>query len=389
MNKLLKALISLLIIIAANATWPAVHFLALSDIHYGANNATGNGHDTGDVLWSSALEKFKVLQQKVDFILLLGDLPTHPFPFLGNDRKAQYEAKIFHDLFIADNTHKPIFYVPGNNDSLEGNYQPFAKQGKSPLSYAYDWQGACAYCDGLIIDKTAMESGGYYATYVIPNNQDIILIVLNATQFAKLPFWIPPYLNQDADAKQQLKWLAAQLKNHQAKQLLIAMHEEPGMDYRNKKVWQDESLAQFIALLNKYHKNYQQISLLTSHSHYDELRKITLNEDRNIYAYSTPSISRRHYNNPAMKIFHLNDDLTIQDFTTYFTTDESRWANDHYYAINSPNHIFGACKGLSLTTCLDSLSTEQVCELMEGKAIYSTKNKDRKGFNCLKSYKIN
>ncbi|WP_165482777.1 metallophosphoesterase [Legionella gresilensis] len=389
MNKLLKILIGFFIFFAAQPTWPAIRFLALSDIHYGANNITGNGHDTGDILWSSALEKFKTLQQDVDFILLLGDLPTHHFPFFSKVDKAQYEAKIFHDLFITDNTHKPIYYVPGNNDSLAGNYQPFAKQGKSPLSYAYDWQGACAYCDGLMIDKTAMESGGYYATYVLPKNKDIILIVLNATQFAKLPLWIPSYLNQDDDAEQQLEWLATQLKNHQAKQLLIAMHEEPGIDYRNKKVWKDKPLTQFIKLLNKYHKNYQQISLLTSHSHYDELRKITLKNGKAIYAYSTPSISRRHYNNPAMKIFHLNDDLILQDFTTYFTNDEARWGDDHYYAINSQNNIFSTCKDRSLAACLNSLNTEKICELMEGKAIYSTKNEDKKGFNCLKSYNIN
>ncbi|WP_419420670.1 metallophosphoesterase [Legionella sp. D16C41] len=386
MNRLKLA--SCLLLFSTYLWSAAPSFLTISDIHYGTTNKIGNGYDTGDVLWNTTLPKFTDLHKKADFILLLGDLPTHSL-MMSDAKKALLETKIFHDLYLADTEHKPIFYIPGNNDSLTGNYQPFAKEGKSPLTYAYDWQGACAYCDKLIIDKTAMESDGYYTTYVLPDNKDILLIVLNTTQFAKLPFWMSPYLNQEIDADRQLKWLAAQLKNHKAKQLLIAMHEEPGLDYRNQMVWQQKPQNEFIALLNTYQQNYQQISLLTSHSHYDELRKITLKNDKHIYAYSAPSISRRHYNNPAMKIFQLNDNLVMQDFTTYYTTDETQWKDSHYQAIKSQSNIFSTCQGLTLPACLNSLTTNQVCELMEGKAIYSTKNEDKKGFNCLNTYQIN
>ncbi|STX28409.1 acid sphingomyelinase-like phosphodiesterase [Legionella beliardensis] len=391
MNTLLKNIIGLIALICSSYAWPALHFLTIADIHYGSNNTIGNGHDTGDVLWTTTLKKLHELQRQVDFSIVLGDLPTHSLPLLSNKtQKAQYEAKVFQDLYKANSQHKPIFYVPGNNDSLTGNYQPFAKNGSSPLDYAYNWQGACAYCQELIIDKTAMHSDGYYSSYVLPNNKEVLLIVLNTTQFAKLPWLAMPYVKQSRDANRQLKWLESQLKNNKAKQLLIAMHEEPGVDYHKQAIWQENYLQAFIKLLNNYQQNYQQISLLTAHSHYDELRKITLTNGKPIYAYATPAISRSHYNNPAMKVFHLNDEFYLQDFTTHYSLNESQWTNHYYHAIAAENDaIFSTCAGLPLAACLDTLPTEKLCDLMEGKFIYSTKNQDKTGFNCLNTYNIN
>lgn len=389
MKLLRSTLIGLAIFLCSTYTLASSHFLTLSDIHYGKDNRPGNGHDTGDMLWSSALGKFKELTTQIDFIILLGNLPTHSI-FESSTKKGDYEAKIFHDLYKADSHYKPMFYVAGNNDSLAGNYQPFLFNGRSPLDYAPDWQGACVYCDGLILDKSAMYQGGYYSTYVMPNNKDIILIALNATQFTGIPFWLPAYLNQDLDANQQLEWLETQFNRHHAKQLLIAMHEPPGVDYQDKPIWKENYLKTFIYLLNKYQDHYQQISLLASHTHYDELRKITLDNSRPIYSYSTPSISRSHYNNPAMKVFHLADDFSIYDFTTYYTTDEAHWDNNYYDAIKSKNNnIFPNCSNLHLAACLDSLSNENVCQLMQEKFIYSVKNQDKRITNCLNSYKIN
>ena len=96
---------------------------------------------------------------------------------------------------------KPMFYITGNNDSLAGNYQPFELEGKSPLNFAQDWTGACVHCKGLIIDGTHMHHSGYYSSYVMPHNKDIILIALNSTQWVQTPMLAARYPNQDKDAR--------------------------------------------------------------------------------------------------------------------------------------------------------------------------------------------
>ncbi len=79
--------------------------------------------------------------------------------------KKKYFEFIFHQLYIADLAKKPLFYVPGNNDSLYGNYQPFSKNGTSILSFAPEWHGACLYCNNLLLNDAFMFERGYYSTY--------------------------------------------------------------------------------------------------------------------------------------------------------------------------------------------------------------------------------
>jgi hypothetical protein len=224
---------------------------------------------------------------------------------------------------------------------------------------------------------------------VIPNNRNIILIALNANQFVNPVFLAPRYPNQDQQAKIQLAWLEQQLRQHHAQQLLIAMHEEPGLDSNNNAVWRSSYLTTFINLLNRYHTNYQQLSLLPGHSHYDELRKIVLTDKTAIYSYSTPAISRNHYTNPAMKIFYLDKQQKLVDFTTYYTTDEQHWQNEQYHALLSTGDtIFPNCGTYNLPHCLDLLTNEEVCEKMTKHYIFTVKNRDKPITNCLSSYII-
>lgn len=365
----------------------ASQFLTLSDIHYGPNNSIDD-KNTGDSLWQIALNKFNELSASADFIIFLGDLPDHNLKKAID--KSEVEAKLFHDLYQLSN-RKPIFYIPGNNDSLLGNYQPFSYNGVSPLNNTHEWEGgACAHCEGLLIDDSLMREKGYYSSYVIPNNKDVVLIALNATQFSQIPWWIPPYFEQEKDAIEQLDWLAKQLNQLHANQLLIAMHQQPGVDYRNKLIWQKKHLTKFIQLLHIAQKNNQEVTLLASHSHYDEIRKITLTTGEEIFSYSTPSISRIHNNNSAMKVFELNNDCTIKNFITYFTPSNEHWANDHYQAINcDKDSIFPSCNVNKLRDCLVSLSNEEVCNRLQTQRIYGVKNPQVKITNCLKSYVVN
>ncbi len=370
----------------------STQFLTISDIHYSYRNTPGDGHDTDDTLLQSAMTKFSQLSKNADFIIHLGDIPTHgKYPAI---EKEGYEKIVFQSLYQADTTAKPMFYVTGNNDSLLSNYGPFSYNGHSPLDVAEDWSGACAHCENLMINDEHMRDGGYYSSYVIPGNNEVILIALNSIQFTDLSSRRPPpYPNQKEDATTQLLWLEKELSQHYAKQLLIAMHIPPGTDYLGKSSWHSTYLQQFIALLKKYRSRYHEITLLSSHSHMDEVRKLSLDQTHNIYLFSTPSISRIHHNNPAMKVFQLDSNYSLSNFTTFYTKSDESWLDDpnlddHYSAIGEAG-IFPQCQqALSLANCLDSLSQDSVCADIENGKFYGVKSDLVDNSLCRTTYEV-
>lgn len=360
-------------------------FLTLSDIHYGATNTSKDGQDTGPDFLKIMLSKFQELSSKADFILFLGDIPTHS---LFNVAKKEHdETLIFHDLYQNNRQSKPMFYIPGNNDSLGGNYQPFESNGISPLHFAKDWTGACVHCKKLIIDNSHMYHDGYYSSYVMPKNKEVMLIVLNATQWTVTPFF-SQYPHQQKDAIAQLNWLENQLKQHQAKQLLIAMHEAPGNNYLNQPIWHKQYLKAFIKILEKHHHLYEQITLLTAHSHMDGFGKIHLQDNTNIYSYSIPGISRNHHNYPGMKLFYFNKRYQIQNVTTYYTSFLDKWLNQKYNALGNTHAIFPQCRD-TLAACLNKLSDQQVCLHLDKGLFYGVKSPYVPNNACHKIYKIN
>ncbi|WP_058493630.1 metallophosphoesterase [Legionella worsleiensis] len=362
-------------------------FLTVSDIHYGSHLQLKDGEDTGNEFLNITLNRFKELSQNVDFILYLGDLPVHAL--LVTAKKEAYEKTLFAGLLQADTSKKPMFYITGNNDSLGGNYQPFEQGGKSPLNFATNWTGACVYCEGLLIDDRYMATQGYYSSYVIPDNKDIILLALNSVQFTQTPFYAAQYPNQQHDAKNQLLWLEQQLKTHKSRQLLLAMHVPPGTSYKGTAFWHKAYLDQFIQLLDKYHHRFGQITLLTSHTHMDEFRAIRLSDGSTIYNYSTPSISRIHHNNPGMKVFYLNQQDKIRDFITYYTTKLHQWGKEQYHALGTADAVFPKCTNTDLAQCLNAMSKEQVCDSMGTGLFYGVKSPRIKNQSCLKTYWIN
>lgn len=361
-----------------------ISFLSIADIHYGINNTPGDGKDTDSILLKEALKKMATLSRNVDFILALGDLPTHSF-WKNPEKKASLET-VFHGLYQADRKAIPMFYIAGNNDSLNGNYQPFSSPAKSPLTFANDWQGACVYCDELLIDGSHMEDKGYYSSYVIADNKDIILIALNSIPFNKTPFFLPKYPNQNKDALTELQWLDKELQTHSAKQVLIAMHIPPGHNYHGKPTWYDIYLNQFINILDHALPRYGQISLLTAHTHMDDIRKIQLKNGQAIYTYATPSISRIHHNNPGIKIFALDSNLKIKDYTTYYTLEDAHWGQAHYQAMKD---IFKDCLSPTLSHCLNELERKTVCLKLNQGEFYGVKSPRVDGSVCDLTYPVN
>lgn len=383
MNRLILIIFLLMASFAGHA---AIHFLTISDIHYGALNTDGDGQDTGQSLLKLAMKKYAQLSRQADFIITLGDLPTHLLGYAPV--KADYEKAVFHALYEANKGKKPLFYVPGNNDALQGNYQPFNAAHKTPLDLAADWEGACAYCEGLLLDDSAMARDGYYASYVKPGNHDIILIVLNTTLFSHTPFFLPSYPRQQEAANRQLQWLKRQLSTYKARQLLIAMHIPPGNNFKGEPLWHDAYQQVFIRLLDAAQPRYEQISLLTSHTHMDEIRQIKLSQST-VYAYSTPSISRDHHNYSGMKLFKLNDKILLADFTTYYTRASNAWRNDRYAALDGPDTIFPQCASPTLASCLNALSTLEVCNRLEQGHYYGVKSDKVASKVCAHFYQVN
>lgn len=362
-----------------------LRFLSISDIHYGKNTGHGDGHDTNEALLNTALQEFSHLSHQVDFILTLGDFPAHTL-LHSTENNVSLET-IFHALYLADKAQKPMFYITGNNDSPQGNYRPFSFNGQSPLTWAPDWHEACVYCDDLLIDKTHLATEGYYSTYVIPGNKNIVLIALNSMPFAVIPFPLPRYPHQHQAAMQQLQWLKHQLESHHAKQVLIAMHIPPGMDYKGNLLWQKPYLDAFMDLLTQNAERYGEITLLTGHTHMDDIRKLNVNPHLSIYAYATPSISRIHHNHPGMKIFKLNRHMLLKDYTTYYTVDDIDW-NKQYHAIQGHDSLFPQCQKKTLADCLDTLDNTTVCKIFEEGGFYGVKSQAVDASVCRLTYPV-
>jgi len=356
----------------SSCVFSSTQFLAISDIHFAENNNSAMGNDVGKELLNSAMAKMRELSSDVDFILVMGDLPAHS---LGRQpQKGRYEETVFEGLYQANDQKKPMFYLPGNNDSLKGNYQPFQFNGLSPLKYAKNWDGSCLNCKELLIDSSHMEQGGYYSSYVTRGNKDIILIALNTVQWTRVPFILAGYPEQERDAEEQMQWLEQQLKSHQAKQLLLVMHVPPGASYLGVNFWHRTYMKRFVELLQEHQKSYGEVSLITSHTHRDEFRKISLKNKSDIYAYSVPSISRVYLNNPGIKVFELGSEFKLINFTTYYTLNNLHWGSLHYKAAGNSTAILPECKKSSLAACLNRLSKHQVCNHLNHGMFYGVKS---------------
>lgn len=110
-----------------NAAGPGKpYFLFLSDVHLAANRATTDyGEDAGTALWETFRIKIGSIVDSTNppfFILYTGDMPEHG----GSSNPFQRDINIkdvlsdLQQMSAAKNI--PLFYLPGNNDALAGNY---------------------------------------------------------------------------------------------------------------------------------------------------------------------------------------------------------------------------------------------------------------------------
>src|ERR1700733_652587 len=112
-------------------------FLVISDIHlHGEDDqspAITANSDSGKDLWDSAENKIRSVLSgqagvaRPKFIIYLGDLPWHAKdPSQVRNVMENAGTALSGLRALAEQAHIPLLYVPGNNDSEDGDYGPFS-----------------------------------------------------------------------------------------------------------------------------------------------------------------------------------------------------------------------------------------------------------------------
>ncbi len=338
----------------AQPTMPSL-FLTLSDIHYsGANNGSpGTPNcakpETSPTLWGAAQAQLQRLNRRhrPTFVIYLGDLPSHCWNRPLTDLSTPLDG-----LAQVIGTAPKLFYVPGNNDSIAGDYHAFTTGGKTPLSLSPQWKASPVLNPGAsdLIDMSHVDMG-YYAAYAVAPAQGAVglrVIVLNTNMFTA-NYGINEYGTVKADTNAQIEWLETQLadvRSHGEK-AIIAMHVPPGTDGSVvqsadiKTMW-DGGLnytgtvsglrhgwvqGTFLDIVARYQAEI--VGTLSSHTHYNEIRRLrdcTQNLP-NLGAFTEldlaiPSITTDHGNNPSMKLIAFDSQYEFVENTTFYANDK-------------------------------------------------------------------
>lgn len=399
----------LLFYVQAGAQKKAVSpaFLFLSDVHLNTfSDTTFYGVDTGLELWKAFINKIDALlagSNAPKFIVYTGDLPAHyqcgETCVLPPDQRQDHNqnlAAILKGLRdVATKHKKPLFYLPGNNDGIAGDYTSFAdEQQKTPFSLIPEtknpYPAPNSKPGGMVppcIVSNPHPTMGYYSAKPVAG---LRLIALNTVIYSKS--FIPVDGSQQiSDGNTQLKWLAAQLSDaaRKGEKAYIAMHIPPGTDaYKYDKdpvgatMWAplpdtvNTWLRQFLGIVAAHKKTIA--GILYGHTHMDELRRLydpsgsTITE----VAISCPGVTPQHYNNPGFKIVQYDAaSKELLNFNTYYTVPAAKkWGNNTY----NFNTVFGFPSNKTLYSNLSSAtlssintSLNKIFTVMNGPAGYN------------------
>lgn len=296
------------------------NFLILSDIHLNKNTShlmaiSPASSSLLNNLDESTFKQFlshitQAMTQgeikKPSFILLLGDIEAHT----RTSKKSiiEDESLVFALLKQYFPTI-PIFYVFGNNDSLESDYGPFTDKKNKGLQSPYDIaMQEAGWSNGFLSSGAACNHGiypcilhenreeGYYSGYIRPKFR---LIVLNSVMFS-----FNRHGMNEQDAIKQRQWFASELEaaTKHNESILIALHIPVGNNiYNHESFWTIKDSYEFLKLIDTYHANI--VGILSSHTHHEEI-KLIKNAEHSIIAgiYGIPALSSMYGNQPAFKI---------------------------------------------------------------------------------------
>lgn len=438
MQRLLVSFVAVVLVLAsgaAGAQGGQPSYLHLSDVHL---DLSGASTDTDPQLWAITKAKLASILSGPDapaFVIYTGDLPGHydcgdqatnPDCALQTDQQPVHDADVqavLQDLrdLVAD-SGTPLLYMPGNNDSLAGDYFSFTDaSGETPLSLVpgtgYPAVNASKPCGSppCLVSNPRPGLGFYSARPV----DGLRVVALNSVILGREYHEVDGVSQLDA-GNVQLDWLAGELDDAEGREkVLIAMHIPPGDDayavsagkpetwmWARQPQGEDEGdasgyggptgegdgsggasaapvsgadwLDRFLDLVAAHRDTV--IGLAYGHTHLDELRRLH-GRDGGVteVAVSAPGITTNHGNNPGFKLVTYDRDTKeLLDFVTFYTKrGNPAWGDDRY----SFSTHYG-CAGQSILACLtsatyaDTAAVNQVMEelytVMNGPPSYDT-----------------
>lgn len=340
------------------------NFLSLSDVHLDdSQTIVAYGSTSGDSLWSRTMRHIDSVSEAIDpkFMVYLGDLPN-------------YNTNITHNIGEVLNDFRslkgdfPILYLPGNNDTMEGDYHSF-QDGISPKGttiFSLDddpsdpWpiinrNSTTTKVNNLDFNKEF----GFYVVDLSTGGQTLKVIALNSVIFCRKGghnYYKPDDgVSQDSAAQVQFSWFEKTLDGFASSDnVLLMMHIPPGRDghgWSGDNIWNDRLFVTdkngndvkvqngFLDVLKNNQPKVR--GMLTSHTHMDGLRRLYAAGDnsnsKNLVAVSvsTPGISVNHKNNPGFKSFEFNtSNFELTNFTTYYAEPTSTTGSYSYNDLN-------------------------------------------------------
>ena len=346
---MIRWMVAMSFIVSVSGQAQTATYLHLSDVHL---DLTGESRDTDPQLWSITKTKLKSILESSSppaFVLYTGDLPGHYRCHNANcalqaNQVPAHNANVrvmladLHSL-IAD-TSIPLLYIPGNNDSLAGDYFSFTdNDDQTPLSLKpyehYPAPNSSAPCGTAPCMASNPDPAlGYYSARPVTGLRVIAInsIILGHT------YHVADGKSQLDAGNEQMNWLEAQLQDAKGKdKVLIAMHIPPGNDAyavsrgkQTTEMWSHLAkdsqqpnhqtwLNRFLDLISTHADTV--VGLAYGHTHMDELRRLHDHSGKIIaVAISCPGITTNHGNNPGFKVVSYDSKTKeLQDFVTYYT----------------------------------------------------------------------
>ncbi|PTX62132.1 calcineurin-like phosphoesterase family protein [Kordia periserrulae] len=352
-------------------------FLALSDVHIDRElrqtcfetEGMSDKSVTSDTLWKRT--KFKIesvaKSENPKFMVYLGDLPGYK----NSERRNNSHLMLQNLRKLKVNV--PILYLPGNNDSLEGDYYSFSNDSlntvlKEDADAGNPWPIINSKSTTVQVKNLddSKKQFGYYSVDLVDGKNTLKVIALNTVIFCakgKHQYVAKDGVSQQKATQEQMTWLEAKLTSlGMNDRVLIMMHIPIGKDgYNGKQMWQND--LEFIDKSGNKHTLYNGfldliaahktniVGLLNGHTHTDGLRRLYASDSKSMmtsFSVSTPGIAVNHGNNPSFKIFTYNTNtFDLLDFKTYYASPTVK--KKYKYSTDSKNTDFKFLDGSSYT----------------------------------------
>lgn len=359
------------------------NFLVITDIHLNSTtnhlmdiSPTGKDklNDLDEITFTGLLDKIKDSLQThaiptPDFILLLGDVAQH-------DPEAPLNtANDAHEVFQTvqnDFPSIPLFYIFGNNDSLDTHFGPFYSDTPVGLWHSmYDVARSSGWTDGFLSNGNVCGGGtypclitstedsrlGHYSAYIKPS---LRLIGINSIVFSNEREDLT-----EADAQLELNWVAGQLlaahQNHES--VLLATHIPLGFKQEDGDTleWMAGDHASFLQLISQYKEEI--IGMLAAHTHMDELKIMRTSPQNNIAAMlNSPALCTYSGNAPAVKTYYYRQNGSAWELsdtrTFYFSQIPS---NDlQLQELFSYHGYYNCASSQNITDCLSNVTLSKM-----------------------------